>query len=195
MSPLKFLHLATVLSLAWPGGAVADDTHPQPKPVTMTCEKAQNQMEWGKTKAGYPTDPENLDWTTNQKGKQSCVKLKTGIKVVKNVTSSYKEWHVVDREKNCQAEADRHNNAIKGFEQEHIDDAAKVFNGATGPNAKLSQVMKLEFCADNEDDAVKKGTAAINKVSEDARKSYQAMADKRDASGHVDTINCECAHH
>ncbi len=107
----------------------------------------------------------------------------------------YQEWHVVDREKNCQAEADRHNKAIKGFEQEHIDDAAKVFNGATGPNAKLSQVIKLEFCADNEDDAVKKGTAAINKVSEDARKSYQAMADKRDASGHVDTINCGCAPH
>jgi hypothetical protein len=194
VSPLKFLHLATVLLLAWPGVAVADDAHPQSQSVTMTCERAQNQMQWGKTKAGYPTDPEKLDWTTNQKGKQSCAKLKTGIKIVKNVTSSYKEWHVVGGEKNCQAEADRHNKAIRGFEQEHIDDAAKVFNGTTDLNAKLSQVVKLEFCADNEEDAVKKGTAAINKVSEDARKSYQAMADKRDASGHVDTINCECSH-
>jgi hypothetical protein len=155
--PLKFLQLATVLSLAWPGGAVADDTQPQPKPVTMTCEKAQNQMLWGETKAGYPTDPKNVNWTTNQKGKQSCAKLQTGtdIKVVKKVTSSYKEWHVVDREKNCQAEADRHNKAINGFEQEHINDAAKVFND-TDPNAILRQVVKLEFCADNEEAAEKR---------------------------------------
>jgi hypothetical protein len=42
---------------------------------------------------------------------------------------------------------------------------------------------------------IARSAAAINKVSEDARRSYQAMADKRDASGHVYTINCECAHH
>lgn len=188
MSPLKFLHLVTVLWIAWPNGAVADDTHPRATSVTITCQQAQRLMIAGTTNAGFRIDAK---WTTYQKGKQVCAKLAAGTKVVKNVTSSYKEWHVVDNEKKCQAEADRANSAIKGFEQEHIDDAVKVLQDA---DAKLSQV-KSEFCADNETDAIKMGNEAINTMSRDAGSSYQAMANKRDASGHSHNVNCECANH
>jgi hypothetical protein len=157
---LKFLHLVTVLWIAWPNGAVADDTHPRATSVTITCQRAQRLMIAGTTNAGFWIDAK---WTTYQNGKQVCAKLATGTRVVKNVTSSYKEWHVVDNEKKCQAEADRANSAVKGFEQEHIDDAAKVLQDA---DAKLSQV-KSEFCADNEADAIKMGNAAINTMSQD----------------------------
>jgi hypothetical protein len=187
VSPLKFLPLVTVLWMAWPNGAIADDT-PRANPVTITCQQAQRLMVAGTTNAGFGVDAK---WTTSQKGKQSCAKLAAGTKVTNKVSSSYKEWHVVNNEKKCQAEADRANSAVKGFEQEHIGDAAKVLQDA---NAKLSQ-LKPEFCADSEAAAIKMGNDAINKISQDAGSSYQAMADKRDASGHSHTVNCECAAH
>ena len=188
VSSLKFLPLMTLLWIAWPNGAIADDPHPRSTPDTITCQQAQRLMIAGTTNAGFRIDAR---WTTYQKGKQFCAKLAGATKVVKNVTSIYKEWHVVGSEKNCQAEADRANSAVKGFEQEHIDDAAKVLQDA---NAKLSQVSS-EFCADNEADAIKMGNAAVNKVSQDAGSSYQAMANKRDSSGHSHTVNCECVNH
>ncbi len=188
VSPFKFLHLVTLLWIAWANAAVADDTHPRATSVTITCQQAQRLMIAGTTNAGFRIDAK---WTTSQKGNQSCAKLVAGAKVVKNVTSTYKEWHVVANEKNCQGEADRANAAVMGFEQEHIDDAAKVLQDA---NAKLSQ-LKSEFCADNEANAIKMGNAAINAVSQNAGSSYQAMANKRDASGHSHNVNCECATH
>ena len=188
VSSLKFLHLVTLLWIAWANAAVADDTHPRSTPITITCQQAQRLMIAGTTNAGFLIDAK---WTTYQKGKQFCAKLVAGAKVVKNVTSTYKEWHVVANEKKCQAEADRANSAVRGFEQEHIDDATKVLQDA---ETKLSQV-KSEFCADNEANAINMGNAAINAVSQDAGSSYQAMANKRDASGHSHNVNCGCANH
>jgi hypothetical protein len=131
--------------------------------------------------------------TTYQKGKQFCAKLAGATKVVKNVTSFYREWHVVGSENNCQAEADRANSAVKGFEQEHIDDAAKVLQDA---NAKLSQVNS-GFCAGNEADAIKWVMPLSTRCprTQEAGSSYQAMANKRDSSGHSHNVNCECVNH
>jgi hypothetical protein len=186
-SPFKFLQLIAVLWIAWPNGAIADDSSPRANAVTITCQQAQHQMIAGTTRASFRTEAK---WTTTQKGKQWCAKLDAGVKVVKNVSSSYKEWHVAANEKNCQAEADRANSAVKGFEQEHIGDATKVLQDA---NARLNQ-LRSDFCADSEAEAIRKGNAAVDKVSQDAGTSYQAMADKRDSTGHSHNVNCDCAH-
>jgi hypothetical protein len=197
------LGIAAVLSLVAPGSGMADDTVSRPRPTTparMSCREFTAKFDaknpTGLTRSDFSAGGlkfgEKAAFTLGQSGNQYCAVADASTwAVTKNVTSFYFVWAVTDQEWWCEAEAHHSNQAVKAYEQEHIDDVAAIAKTQT---QKLRDRLKAGVCAPEP----QKVEEAINKILDDALKDAAKQWDdagwKRDGmSGHTHVVNCSCA--
>jgi hypothetical protein len=136
--------------------------------------------------------------TTSKSSTEFCATTDVSkLTVSKDMSSSYWLWAVTDDQAACTAAAATRNATMKGFEQEHINDAISIVAAQT---TKLRDAVKgkIPLCASKAADA----TASLKTILDAAQK--QALADtqtdwsaavkKRDGSGsHTYQTDCSCA--
>jgi hypothetical protein len=191
--------IAAAVLLACPLDARADD-HPTANNEKMGCEQFQSNFPRpGKTKMVFSTTSPTEAMLDKQQLKPGwvCVKMPaakgTDYKVTANITSAFHRWVILDSEKKCQSVADDLNDKIKGFEQEHINDAKAILEEF---NKKLdADVKSAEYCGTNVNDVLNKIKIAGNGVAEKADiKNTNKVRDLDDTGKHDAHFNCSCAH-
>jgi hypothetical protein len=200
MSPGTLFGIAAAVMLACPVDARADE-HPTPIDKKMGCEQFKERFPTqGKTKVVFtPTDATVSMLDKNPVSKDVvCVKInKDSLKDYKinaEITSIYQRWVVLDSEKRCQPVADKLNDEVKGFEQQHIDDVKPIL---VEFNKQLDEDVKpKEFCEGKLSDSITALKTAANKIAEHADIKYDGRAQDLDLGGkHTAVYNCSCAEH
>jgi hypothetical protein len=203
MLRVNVLGTAAVLSLASPGSGIADDPAPLPRPTSpakMSCAdfatKLGRKSPAGLTRVSFSIGGlkfgDKVTFDIDKSGSQYCARIDAGAwAITRDVTSFYFVWAVTDKDRRCEAEAQRTNQTIKAFEQEHINDAALIAEAQT---AKLRDRLKARICAPE----VQKVEEAVGKIVEgamgDTIKEWDNTVHKRDGGGsHTHRINCACA--
>jgi hypothetical protein len=199
ISLAKALGITALLSPIWPGGGIADDAAPRPQMTgKMSCtDFANSHKDAGLTKPTFKVSSYTFTVTPKSSSEYCATTDVSKLAVTKDVSSYYWFWTVLDTEKACDAAATKRNTALKGFEQEHINDAISIVAGQT---TKLRDAVKskIPVCA-----ATAAAAQASLKTMLDAAQK-QALADtqtewtaavaKRDGSGsHTYKDDCSCA--
>src|SRR5579872_7257629 len=128
ISCAKVFGIAALVSPIWPGCGIADDAAPRPQMTgKMGCVEFANAHK----SAGLTTPKFNVStgpFTVMPKSTtEYCATTDVSkLSVTKDVSSYYWFWTVLDTEKACDAAAAKRNAALKGFEQEHINDAITI---------------------------------------------------------------------
>ena len=197
MSTRVLFGLTAVVLLVYPLGARSDE--PTAKDEQMTCEQFQDKFPTqGNTEVKFSTtNPTDSMFDKQQVNPQwMCIKFnadgRNNYKVTATINSSFHRWVVIDKEKNCESVAKRVNDAVKRFEQEHIDDVKPTLDEF---NKKLDDdVISKEFCGDNLNDTKNKVKSAGNNVAEHADTAFDGKAKDHDLGGkHTVNYNCSCA--
>lgn len=190
--------IAAAVLLAYPLDGRADE--PTANDEQMSCDQFQIKFPTpGKTKVEFSTtnpteamadkQQVNKDWV--------CIKLNAdgvkNYKVTAKINSSFHKWVVTDSEKSCQFVAKRVNDAVKGFEQEHINDVKSILEEF---NKKLDEDVKpKDYCGAKINEAISALKTAGNAVAEKADTKYDGQAQDLDLGGkHTVSYNCSCAH-
>ena len=201
MSPGMLFGIAAAVLLACPLDARADDAHPRANDVQMGCEQFKDKYPTpGKTAVQFSaTDATDSMLDKKQVSKEWwCVKItddnKKDYKIKAKITSTYQRWVVLDSETRCQSVANKLNDEIKGFEQEHIDDVKPILEEF---NKKLDEDVKpKEFCGTKVNDAINALKTASNDIAEHADTKYDGKAQDLDLGGkHTAHYGCSCAQH
>jgi hypothetical protein len=199
MSPGMLFGIAAAVLLACPLDVRADD-HPTANNEQMSCEQFKSHFPRpGMTKVVFSTTKPTGEMLDKEQVKQDylCAKMLADkgkdYKVTVNITSSFHRWVVIDSEKKCQSVADDLNDKIKGFEQEHINDAKAILEEY---NKKLdADVKSAKYCGTNVNDVLNKIKTAGDGVAEKADIKNTSKAQDLDLGGkHTANYNCSCAH-
>jgi hypothetical protein len=197
MSLAVLFGLAAAVLLAYPQDARAEE--PTANDEQISCDQFQSKFPTpGKTKVVFSTTDPTESWVDKQQVNKNwvCVKLNAdglkNYKVTATINSSFHKWVVIDSEKSCQSVAKRVNDAIKGFEQEHINDVKPILEEF---NKKLNEDVKpKDYCGDKFNDAMTSLKTAGNAVAEKADTKYTGQARDLDLGGkHTVSYNCSCA--
>jgi hypothetical protein len=178
MSTAKVIGIASVLSMIWAGNGAADDAAPRGRatsPVKMSCRDYANSYT-GESSLTTPIlhiSGYSIPAPTSKSSTEFCATIDISkLNVTKDVSSFYWVWAVTDNEKACEAAAATRNSTMKGWEQEHINDAINIVATETS-KLRDSVKDKIPVCASKGAEAV----ANLKKVVDTALK--QGLADRR----------------
>ena len=198
MSPKMLSGIAAAVLLASAQDARAEE--PTANDEQISCDQFQSKFPTpGKTKVVFSTTNPTESWVDKQQVNKDwvCVKLNAdGLKTYKvtaSINSSFYKWVVTDSEKTCQSVAKRVNDAVKGFEQEHINDVKPILEEF---NKKLDDDVKPnDYCGAKVNEAMSALKTAGNAVADKADTKYDGHAQDLDLGGkHTVSYNCSCAH-
>jgi len=203
ISITKMLGMATVVSMAWLCHAVADDASPRGQatsPAKMSCRDYANSHtgQSGLTTPTFSVSSYSIPAPTAKSSTEFCATVDVSkLSVTKSMSSFYWVWAVTDDEKACADAATTRNTTMKGWEQEHINDAINIVADQT---TKLRDALKskIPLCAAKAADAVanlkKIVDAALTQAFADTQSAWKAAVAKRDGGGgHTYRPDCSCA--
>jgi hypothetical protein len=204
MSTVKVIGIASVLSMIWAGNGAADDAAPRGRatsPVKMSCRDYANSHtgESGLTTPAFHISGYSIPAPTSKSSTEFCATIDISkLSVTKDVSSFYWVWAVTDNEKACEAAAATRNSTMKGWEQEHINDAINIVATETS-KLRDSVKDKIPVCASKGAEAVanlkKVVDTALKQGLADTQSAWSAAVAKRDGSGgHTYKSDCLCAH-
>jgi hypothetical protein len=203
MSTAKLIGIAALSSVAWAGYAVADDSAPRgsaTSPAKMSCRDYANSHtgQSGLTKPTFHVSGYSIPAPTAKSSTEFCATIDVSkLSVTKDVSSFYWVWAVTDNEKTCDAAAAARNSTMKGWEQEHINDAIKIVAEQTS-KLRDSVKGKIPVCASKGQDAVanlkKVFDPALSQALADTQSAWSAAVQNRDGGGgHTYKSDCSCA--
>jgi hypothetical protein len=199
ISLAKMFGIAALLSPIWPGCGIADDAAPRPQMTgKMSCtDFANTHKDAGLTRPKFNVSGYAFTVTPKSKTEFCATTDVSKLSVTKDVSSYYWFWTVLDTQKACEAAAAQRNAALKGFEQEHINDAISIVAGQT---AKLRDAVKskIPVCAATAAAAQMSLKtildAAVKQALADTQTEWTAAVAKRDGGGsHTYKDDCSCA--